>query len=148
MATDRMVLRDSSGRCLRRPVVYLDQSTLVDAFFGRRGERADAALNAEIAAIVEDVARRGTLCLSPAHVIELIPWPTRDDALAMGAWLDGLDPAWFQMEGSAEDELTNEVMRRVGLKSAPAPRLPIHHAMTAAMRDNLGPSRATRCATS
>jgi hypothetical protein len=137
MAIDRTVLRDSSGRSLRRPVVYLDHSTLVDAFFGKRGERADAALNAEIAAVVEDVARRGTLCLSPTHVIELIPFPRRDDALAMAAWLDGLDPAWFQMEGAAEDELTREVMRRVGLKSGPAPGLPVHHAMTAAMRENL-----------
>jgi hypothetical protein len=111
MAIDRAVLRDASGRCLRRPVVYLDQSTLVDAYFGKRGERADLALNAELAEIVEDVASRGTLCLSVVHVIELTPWPSREDALAMAAWLDGLNPLWFQMEGATERELANEVKR-------------------------------------
>jgi hypothetical protein len=138
MAIHRGPFLDASGRHeLRAPIVYLDQSTLVDAFKGKRGEGVDAPTNAELAAIVEEIASRGTLCLSVVHVIELVPWPTREDALAMAAWLDRLNPHWFQMEGSAEDELANEVRRRLGLRTAAAQRLPIHDAMTAAIRENM-----------
>ena len=37
-------------------MVYLDHSTLVDAFEGKRGDGAQSNLNAELAAIIEDVA--------------------------------------------------------------------------------------------
>lgn len=138
VAVDRRSLLDASGRHdLRSPVVYLDHSSLVDAFEGKQGTGKNPAINAELAAVVEDVARRGTLCLSVVHVIETVPRSNRDEALAIAKWLDGLNPLWFQMEGSIEDELANEVRRRLGLRTAPVGRLPIHHAMTAAMSENI-----------
>jgi hypothetical protein len=138
MVADRGTFFDASGRRkLRSPIVYLDQSTLVDAFMGKHGKGSDTTLNAELASVVEDVATRGTLCLSIVHVLEIVPWPDRDDAFAMAGWLDSLDPLWFQMEGGPEDELANEVMRRLGLRTAPVGRLPIHAAMTAAVRENI-----------
>lgn len=141
MATDRGRFRDASGRHeLRPPVVYLDQSHLSDAFDGKRGIGADAAINAELAAIVEEVAHRGTLCLSSGHLVELANRPRLDEALAVARWLDGLEPMWFQAQGAAERELADEVERRLGLKppAAVKPSLPIHSAITAAMQDNLG----------
>ena len=141
MATDRGRFRDASGRHeLRPPIVYLDQSHLSDAFDGKRGIGSDAAINAELAAVVEEVARRGTLCLSSGHLVELANRPRLDEALAVARWLDGLEPMWFQAQGAAERELADEVERRLGLKGPAAvePSLPIHSAITAAMKDILG----------
>jgi hypothetical protein len=137
MAIDRSVLRDVSGRSLARPVVYLDHSTLVDAFEGARREGANATTNVELAAVVEDVARRGTLCLSIVHVIELVQRPRLEEALAMARWLDGLGHLWFQLEGASLAELEGDVRRRLRMRGAPSPCLPIHHTMTAAIRDNI-----------
>lgn len=138
MTTTKAPLLGANGRPLPGPVVYLDHSTLVDAFDGTRGEGPDAAINAELAAVVEDVARRGTLCLSFVHLVELAN-RRFDEAFAMARWLDGLNPMWFQVQGAAEDELAYEVGRRLGLDGLDKVdrRLPIHRAMTAALRENL-----------
>jgi hypothetical protein len=135
MAIDRSVLLDAGGKPLRRPVVYLDQSTLVDAFEGKRGATGpNAVSNAELATVVEEAARTGTICISIIHVFELA---RRDHAVAMATWLGGLAPRWFQMDEAANEELANEVRRRLGMKCAPPGRLPIHHAMSAAYRSSL-----------
>jgi hypothetical protein len=137
MARDRSELRDAGGRLLRRPVAYLDQYTLSDAFDGKRGEGPNAAVHAELAAVVEAVARRGTLCLSFVHLVELANRPRLDEALAVARWLDGLEPLWFQALGAAEAELGAEVARKLRLDDAPPPRLPIFAAMTAALRESM-----------
>lgn len=136
MAIDRGRLLDAGGRHeLRRPIAYLDHSTLVDAFEGKRGAAGpNVATNAELAAVVEDVARRGTLCLSIIHVFELAP---SDHAIAMATWLGGLDPLWFQMDEADNEELVDEVKRRLGMKCEPAGRLPIYNAMSGAYRSSL-----------
>ena len=61
----------------------------------------------------------------------------REHAVAMARWLGGLSPLWFQMDEAANEELVNEVKRRLGMKCAPPGRLPIHHAMSAAYRSSL-----------
>lgn len=124
-----------SGRRLRRPVVYLDHSTLVDAFDGKYAVAGpNAASNVDLASVVEEAAGKGTLCLSIIHVFELV---RRDHAVAMATWLGGLSPLWFQMDEAANEELANEAMRRLGMKCVPPGRLPIHHAMYAAFRSSL-----------
>jgi hypothetical protein len=132
MASTPAVLLDARGDPLRRPVVYLDQSTLSDAFDGTRGAGSDPATTVELATIVADIARRGTLCVSSVHMIELAQRPRFDEAHALARWLDGLEPMWFQMEGSAEAELEAEVGRRLGLEVPPS-RILIHRAASAAM---------------
>ena len=94
MSRDRKVLLDAGAKPLPRPVVYLDHSTLVDAFDGKRGAGPNAAANAELAEIVDAVARRGTLCLSVIHLFELAP---SDYAVEMATWLGALPHLWFQM---------------------------------------------------
>ena len=137
MAADRSELRDAGGRCLRRPVVYLDQSLLSDGFDDKRGSGPNAAADAGLAAVVEDVARRGTLCLSFVHIVELANRPRLDEALAVAGWLDGLEHMWFRASDAAEAELAAEVARKLGLDDAPPPRLPIFPSKTAALLDNM-----------
>jgi hypothetical protein len=45
---------------LRPPVVYLDQSTLGDAFEGTIGAGLDFKAKVDLAALIAEVARRGT----------------------------------------------------------------------------------------
>jgi len=122
-------LLDAYGKPLRRPVVYLDTSTLGNAYPG--AQDADPMLT-EVVALA---ASRGTLCLSIAHVIELAAIPVRDYALGIGRWLDSLDRAWVQVTSAEDAELTHALRAQVGLTADPA-RLPVHHTITAALRDN------------
>jgi hypothetical protein len=137
MAIDRSVLLDAGGRPLRRPVAYLDEYTLSDAFDGKRGVGPHVEIHAHLAAVIEDVARKGTLCMSFVHLVELANRPRLEEALAVARWLDGLEPMWFRSNDAAEAELADAVARKLGLDDAHSPRLPIYPAMTAALRGNM-----------
>jgi hypothetical protein len=114
-------------------LVYLDHSTLVNAFDGKRGEGAAPEINADLASVIEDVAGRGTLCIS-IHVFEMA---RRDDAVAMATWIGGLSPLWLQTDDAADAERANEVRQRFGMKCTWPRRLPIHHAISGAFRSSL-----------
>jgi hypothetical protein len=126
-------LLGASGRPLRRPVVYLDWSTLSDAVPTADGLAGrDGAARAELVPLVAEIARRGTLCLSIAHVIEMVAMPSRDAALERARWLDRLEHAWVNIDRAEKDELIHAVRRQLGLTNEP-PRLPVHHTMSAAV---------------
>jgi hypothetical protein len=122
---------NAHGRPLRRPIVYLDTSTLGNAFPGAR--EPDPALT-EVVALA---ASRGTLCFSVAHIIEVTAIQPREHALSMGQWLDSLDRNWVSVTTAADDELTHAVRTELALTTDP-PGLPIHHTMLG----GLGPTMA------
>jgi len=85
------------ARCRRseRPTVYLDQSTLSDAFSAMDALADDSrAAFQPLVTWVHEAAREANLCLSPAHILELSGW-AHSDGDAMAAWLDGLDTVWL-----------------------------------------------------
>jgi hypothetical protein len=128
-------LYGAGGAPLRRPVVYFDWSTLSDAFPGAH-VGADRAARTELAELMARIVNRGTLCFSAVHLIELAAMEPRESALAVARWLDRFEYAWVQMSNAEEDELIQSVRLVLGLTTQPV-RLPVHHTMTAAMRDSL-----------
>jgi hypothetical protein len=126
----RAVPLGADGRPLRRPIVFLDTSTLCNAFPGAREP------DPELTAVVELAASRGTLCFSIAHVIELSALNPREHALQFARWLDGLEHSWVQVTNAEEEELSHATLVALGLTTE-KPRLPVHAVITAAIRDNL-----------
>ena len=116
------------GRPLRRPIVYLDTSTLGDAFPGARTP------NAALAA-VELAANVGTLCLSLPHVTEIAAIPDRNLALWLARWLTGLDHHWIAEKNAEAYELEQALRVELGLSTDPI-RLPVDPTLTGAMREN------------
>jgi hypothetical protein len=120
----------ADGRPLRRPIVFLDTSTLCNAFPGARNPDPD------LTEVVARAASRGTLCFSIAHVIELGALGPKEYALQIARWLDGIEHAWVQVTNAEEEELSHAVRAALGLTTE-KPRLPVHFVITAALRDNL-----------
>ncbi|HZL19148.1 MAG TPA: hypothetical protein VFG23_15535 [Polyangia bacterium] len=128
---------DATGTPLRRPVVYLDWSTLSDAFPTADGATGhDGAALTELTELVAEIARSGTLCFSIAHLIELIAMRPREAALARAQWLDRLEHAWVNISNAEKSELIDAVRRQLGLTSAAA-RAPVHHPMSASIINSL-----------
>jgi hypothetical protein len=128
-----LALLGADGEPLRRPIVYLDWSTLSDAFLSQRpGEPP----NADLASLVRRLAGRGTLCYSVTHLIELIAMNPRESALSLARSLEQLDHRWFTVTETEEQELVEAVRRQLGVATE-LPRLPVHLTMMAAMRENL-----------
>jgi hypothetical protein len=127
-------LVDATGTPLRRPVVYLDWSTLSDAFPTADGSAG--AARTELAELVAQIACNGTLCFSIAHLIELIAMRPREAALARARWLDQLEHAWVNISNAEKDELCHAVRWQLGLTSATA-RVPVHQTMSASIIDSL-----------
>jgi hypothetical protein len=76
-----------------RPSLYPDWSTLVYAFRGTRpGEPRDIV---ELCQLVRYVAEQGNLCLSFAHLLELLRGRDATERRARAAWLDSLDVVWL-----------------------------------------------------
>jgi hypothetical protein len=113
---------DAHGKPLRRPVVYLDTSTLGDAFPGAFEPCP------ELTEAVTLAASRGILCLSVAQIIEVTALQPLERSLWMGRWLDSLERHWLSVTTAAGDELTYAVSADLGLTNDP-PRLPIYHTM-------------------
>jgi hypothetical protein len=128
-------LLGADGAPLRRPIVYLDWSTMSDAVPTPDGLTGrDGAARGELAELVAEISRCGTLCFSIAHLIELVAMRPRDAALVRATWLDRLDHVWVKVSNAEKDELAHAVRVQLGLTKAP-PRLPIHHTMTASISD-------------
>lgn len=86
------------------PTVYLDQSTLSDAFRASLGDPRASADYRPLRAWIEHVARTANLCLSNAHILELARMPADQTVLAeqMLAWLDSLPTVWVRSLVSVE----------------------------------------------
>lgn len=76
--------------------VYLDWSTLCNAFKGTEHLAGPRVEFQRLHEIVEALAATGRLCLSPSHISELLIWRPQQAALRMAKWLDELRPAWIR----------------------------------------------------
>jgi hypothetical protein len=79
-----------------RPTIYLDQSTLVDAFQAWYATPKARDVYRPLRAWVERVAHEANLCLSSAHLTEIARYPEehrteRDEFIA---WLDSMPVIW------------------------------------------------------
>jgi hypothetical protein len=80
-----------------KPSVYLDQSTLCDAFGAHAvGARPEASAYRPLLPWIERVAREANLCLSLIHFREMSKWGDLQAADALATWLDGLPIVWMR----------------------------------------------------
>ncbi|MDB4977276.1 MAG: hypothetical protein JWN48_5617 [Myxococcaceae bacterium] len=70
--------------------VYLDQSHLVDAFWGANGSAASKVLTSA----VERCAREAELCLQITHLHELAAWKNHSRAAELVSWVHELGVVW------------------------------------------------------
>ena len=85
----------SKRRDAAQPTVYLDNSTLCDAFKAKRFN--GSAHYQELFAWVESIAPRVNLCLClNGHLGDLAPWADLETADAMAAWYDAMPIVWVR----------------------------------------------------
>ena len=93
----------------RRPLVYLDQSTLSDAF------RAEVPEGRQLRGWVEATAPRVDLCVSLVHFLEAAPMPAANgDAFA--TWIESLPFRWtrsYRLVEPLEDDYWTSVVAGV-----------------------------------
>lgn len=87
---------------MRRPTVYLDTSTIADAFDG--GAAGSVRWKRDLRDFVEDVASQGTPVFSFIHVLELFQWNPPERVLERARWMDSFHAAWTKTGRPAEDE--------------------------------------------
>jgi hypothetical protein len=106
---------------MRTPTIYLDWSTLCDAFKSTSGLSSPLPEYERLRSAIENGSRAGTLVLAPVHVSELLIWKPRDSAEAMAQWLDSLETTWVQAFNPDSDaELRWWLRRTIGFVDAPA----------------------------
>ena len=99
-----------------RPSLYPDWSTLVDAFRAVSGDHPRPGAG-DLAAVVEDAAQRANLCLSFAHLLELLRGGDLGERRARAAWLDALDTVWLKdLDQVQELELERFLLAVFGAK--------------------------------
>jgi hypothetical protein len=123
---------------LGKPLVYLDQSTLSDAFRAHAvlgaGRAADPAY-APLLPWMEGVAQRGNLVLSMAHLSEIAGLPDRALADAIVAWFWERDFVWARdIRSVLEQEAEVWTMRALGLGDVESVR-PFVASIAAGFRD-------------
>jgi len=84
----------------KKPLVYLDWSTLVYAFDGTSDSARDVRRN--LSRTVVDISAKANLCLSFTHICELTHNRDAVGRAAMARWLDGLDAVWLRSESEVE----------------------------------------------
>jgi hypothetical protein len=119
-------------RCdVRRPIVYLDSSTLADAFGAvhvRKPKGHDPY--EELYVLIGRVSSEASLCYSINHFEELIEWDPFDRVIALAEWIDGLKPLWCRSADRAlEGELEWWLRRELGLPRS-VEYLPWSHSFT------------------
>ncbi len=91
-----------------KPTVYLDTSTLSDAFFSCSVESDKREPDyAPLISWIERVAGEANLVLSGNHLLELRDWKSERECRALVTWLDGLPVVWAHSFGTVlmlEDE--------------------------------------------
>lgn len=81
-----------------RPTIYLDQSTLVDAFQAWYPTAKAREAYRPLRAWIERVAHEANLCLSSAHISEIARYPDehRIERDAFIAWIDSMPTFWVR----------------------------------------------------
>src|SRR5205809_624296 len=81
---------------MKRPIVYLDTSTLVDAFGAvHTGRTVPDPAYVELYVFLGRIATEATLCCSMPHIVEFLQWSPMERAIERAAWLDALKPTWI-----------------------------------------------------
>lgn len=87
-----------------RKTIYLDQSTISDAFLATEGKRNSDVGYEPLQGWIARVSREANLCLSTAHLVELARFPELVMADRIIVWLDSLPIVWVRpMDDIAED---------------------------------------------
>lgn len=92
---------------LTKPTIYLDQSTLVDAFQAWYPTAKAREAYRPLRAWIERVAHEANLCLSNAHISEIARYPEehRIERDAFIAWIDSMPVLWVR---SSNDIISEE----------------------------------------
>ena len=99
------------------PSVYLDQSTLLDAYRGTWiGSQKD---HRELASLIRELAETANLCLSHAHIWETAAWESEYEGMA--TWLDTLNIVWLRPFLDVQKSEDEHLMRGVMDLEQPAP---------------------------
>lgn len=87
----------SRPRTHGRPTVYLDTSTLSDAFAAAAGGATASPVFAPLRPWIEHVAATSNLCVSLFHILELADLAGERAGFVdeLAAWLDGLSTVWL-----------------------------------------------------
>ncbi len=107
----------SKVRDRSKPVVYLDTSTLCDAFKAHVGSGSEKlAAYRPLLPWIAGVAKKANLCVSLFHLIELAAWPDTLSADGICEWLDALPLVWTYLPPNT-DRIENEywVKRAAGV---------------------------------
>lgn len=94
-----------------KPTVYLDQSTICDAFQAHL-QPSRHHVYRPLLPWIERVAHEANLCLSTAHIAEVSRWSDHATANALADWIDGLPTVWIRSMsdlGDEEDEYWTKV---------------------------------------
>lgn len=86
------------------PTVYLDHSTLCDAFRANAGDATVHPTYKTLFQWVESVALEGGLCLSMFHIDELGAWADISAANGLAQWLDSVNVRWTRTAARVSSE--------------------------------------------
>lgn len=101
-----------------RKTIYLDQSTISDAFLATEGRSNSDAGYAPLRDWIDRVAHEANLCLSTAHLVEVARFPEIVTGDRIVLWLDSLPTVWVRpADDIAEDE--DEVWTKFAAGIAP-----------------------------
>jgi hypothetical protein len=86
--------------------VYLDQSTLCDAYRACMSPPSALATYKPLKGWIERVAREANLCLSTAHIVEISRIPSQHTVQAeqIAAWIDSMPTLWMRSINDIEPE--------------------------------------------
>ncbi len=88
-----------------RKTIYLDQSTISDAFLATEGRSNSDRGYAPLRDWIERVAHEANLCLSTAHLVEVARFPEIVTGDRIVLWLESLPTVWVRpADDIAEDE--------------------------------------------
>lgn len=92
--------------------VYLDHSTLCEAFRAREGVAGAESSFVAVARWIESSAPKVNVCLSMIHVLELAAWPDRTFALEVGHWLESIEMVYVRSTAAVVGEEMRKALAR------------------------------------
>ena len=102
---------------MRPPIVYLDSSTLADAFGAVHVHTPSGHSPYEkLYILIGKVSAEGSLCYSTTHLEELVEWDPVERVIAFAEWIESLEPVWCRSADRALDgELQWWLRRELGM---------------------------------
>lgn len=104
------------------PTVYVDWSTLVDAFKGLQLHAP--ATDKALAAAIDRASRAANLCMSFVHLYELLRWSDERARDECAIWLDHLDVVWLRVPEEVHDAELENLLRGAAAGRQRPPRVP------------------------